>query len=140
MRCKKAESYIWLNLDGEINEKQKIALDKHLESCSFCNQLQGEFSNLKQSLSQMPDVEFPEFLHHRIMNALPRRSKRAQALRLNLSLAATALSIILSIAAGTLVGLKGFEDPAAIVQSISEEDSGQLLFGENSIMVVSYDE
>ena len=91
-------------------------------------------------MAQLPDVEFPEFLHHRIMSNLPKRSRRTQAMHLRLSLAVTSLSIVLSIAAGALVGLKGFEDSGIIAQSITEEESGQLLFGENSIMVVSYDE
>lgn len=139
MRCYTAERYINRQLAGELSAKQQQALQKHLARCSSCLTVQKEYSRLHSALGSLPQPEYPAFLHHRIMNALPAKSRTYELRRFRLSLATAALSLFLSIGAGTFVGLKGFDLELQDKNTIAESEA-QLYFGENSLMVVSYDE
>lgn len=138
MRCTTAERYINRQLDNELAPKKALRLEKHLSRCSACQALQKEYTQLQQALNSLPVPEYPAFLHHRIMNALPAKSRRYELRRYRLSLATAALSLLLSIGAGTFVGLKGFDLQEEEKESIAEAEA-MLYFGENSLMVVSYD-
>ncbi|MDD3535078.1 MAG: zf-HC2 domain-containing protein [Candidatus Cloacimonetes bacterium] len=138
MRCHTAERYINRQLDNELPAKKALRLQKHLSRCSSCRALQKEYQELQHALSSLPQPEYPAFLHHKIMNALPVKSRRYEQSRFRLSLATAALSLLLSIGAGTFVGLKGF-DLSEVEDNAIAETEAQLYFGENSLMVVSYD-
>jgi predicted anti-sigma-YlaC factor YlaD len=140
MRCKTAEHYISRKLDNELKPKHEAQLQKHLARCASCQQLTQDYRSLQKQLQRAELPEFPAFLHHRILNNLPKRSRATELRRFRLSMAATALSIVLSIGAGTLVGLKGYEGTGLLSDYVSEEVIEQPLFGENSLMVVSYDD
>lgn len=140
MRCKTAEHYISLKLDHELKPKQETKLRQHLESCISCKALNQDYARMQTGLQQLPVPECPPQLHHLVMSNLPKRNRNAELRRFRLSLAAASLSIVLSIGAGTLVGLKGYESTDMLNDYAAEEVIDQPLFGENSLMVVSYDD
>lgn len=138
MRCHTAEHYINRQLDNELSAKKQLRLQRHLSRCISCQTMQKEYAGLQQALNGLPQPEYPSFLHHRIMNALPAKSRSQELRRFRLSLATAALSLLLSIGAGTFVGLKGFDLSKEEKESIAKAET-QPSFGENSLMVVSYD-
>lgn len=140
MRCKTAEHYISLKLDHELKAKHETKLQQHLARCASCKVLHQDYARLQSRLQKLPEPEFPPQLHHMIMSGLPKRNRAMELRRFRLSMAATALSIVLSIGAGTLVGLKGYESTGMLNDYAVEEAIDQPLFGENSLMVVSYDD
>ncbi len=56
MRCKKAEQYLSLFLDGRLEPEQSAALDLHLEICPECRRKNKEYQAM---LSCMKNQEFP---------------------------------------------------------------------------------
>lgn len=138
MRCKTAERYISLKLDGELSTKLVSKLDEHLKKCSSCNEIYRQTALLHENLTAIQDVEYPAWLHHRIMNNLPIKTRRQSSWRLSLSYAAFSLLLFFSIFAGVGLGQKAYADSSDYAQ-IEEEEYLQLSFGDNSIWEV-YDE
>lgn len=140
MRCKTCEYYISRQLDNELSLKHSLRMQAHLDRCASCSELYQDYEALQAQLQQLPQPEFPPFLHHRILSALPRVTVRGERRKLGFSMAVAALSVILSLGAGTWVGFQGYSSSSTYLQSPVEESGSLLSFGENSIMVVSYDE
>ena len=138
MRCKIAERYISLKLDGELSAKHDRALMQHLDRCSLCQKIMKDHQGILKAMQQMPDPGFPPYLHHRIMSSLPKSAPKAAYRAFRLSLAATALSVLISIALGTMVGIKGYESYGLYAETTGE--SMLLSFGENSIVELAFDE
>ncbi|MCB5263017.1 MAG: zf-HC2 domain-containing protein [Candidatus Cloacimonetes bacterium] len=141
MRCKKAERYISLKQDNELSARQQKALQNHLQKCSSCTQIQSANLALQARLKELPQAEFPPWLHHRIIANLPQQKKQSWAGRQALSYATASLAIIFSLLAGTLVGIKGYEstEDTSAINSQSETEYSYLSFGEQSLIEV-YDD
>ncbi|MDD3533522.1 MAG: zf-HC2 domain-containing protein [Candidatus Cloacimonetes bacterium] len=137
MRCKTAERYISLKLDGELCPRRQKALHRHLQTCSSCARIQSFNLAMQTRLQELPQAEFPQWLHHRILSNLPRQKKQSWAGKHALSYATASLAIIFSLLAGTLVGIKGYESSESYTQS--ETEYSYLSFGEQSLMEV-YDD
>jgi predicted anti-sigma-YlaC factor YlaD len=56
MRCKKAERFLSLALDGRLRPKQSAALIRHLENCQECRRKKEEYQTMR---SCMQSQEFP---------------------------------------------------------------------------------
>jgi predicted anti-sigma-YlaC factor YlaD len=140
MRCHKAEHHISLKLDNELKPNQDLKLQKHLQRCASCKKMYQDYQRIQTGLQNIPNPEFPPQLHHLVMTALPGRNRKAELHKMRLSLATAALSIVLSITAGTYVGYQGYSSTQSYTQTLTEEVSSDGLFGENSLMAVSYDE
>lgn len=138
MRCKTAERYISLKLDGELSAKLVSKLDEHLMKCSSCKEIHRQTALLTENLTAIQDVEYPAWLHHRIMNNLPKKAERQSTWRVSLAYAAFSLMIFFSMFAGAGLGKKAYTDNSDYAQ-IEQEDYLQLSFGDNSIWEV-YDE
>lgn len=138
MRCKTAERYISLKLDGELSAKHVSKLEEHLAKCSSCYEIHRQTALLQENLTAIRDVEYPQWLHHRIMNNLPKRARRQPAWRLSLSYAAFSLMIFFSVFAGIGLGQKAYQDNSDYAQ-LEEEEHLLLSFGDNSIWEV-YDD
>jgi len=136
MRCKTAERYISLKLDGELCPRRLNSLHRHLQKCSSCTHIQSCNLALQTKLKEQPQAEFPQWLHHRILESLPRQEKRNRAGKRALSYATASLAVIFSLLAGTLVGIKGYEGgkETSNVNTQSEIEYSYLSFGEQSLM------
>lgn len=137
MRCKTAECYISLKLDGELSPRRQQALHGHLQKCSSCTRIQSCNLAIQTSLQELPQAEFPPWLHHRILSNLPQQKKQSWTGKRALSYATASLAIIFSLLAGTLVGIKGYESSEEIAQT--ETEYSYISFGEQSLMEV-YDD
>ena len=136
MRCKTAERYISLKLDGELCPRRLNSLHRHLQKCSSCTRVQSCNLALQTKLKEQPQVDFPQWLHHRILSNLPRQEKRSRAGKRALSYATASLAIIFSLLAGTLVGIKGYEsgEDTGKINSQNETEYSYISFGEQSLM------
>ena len=136
MRCHTAEHLISQKLDNELRPSLDAKLQKHLQRCPFCTSLYQEYQLLQTGLQQLSNPDFPPQLHHLVMTALPKRNRSTELRKFRLSMAAASLCLVLSITAGTLLGYRRYGD----YQNLTENESSTTLFGENSLMVVTYDE
>lgn len=132
MRCKTAERYISLQQDNELNAKRNQALCRHLQNCASCTSIQSCNLALQTSLKELPQAEYPQWLHHRILDNLPRQQKQSWAGGRALSYATASLAIIFGLLAGTLVGIKGYEGDELATQN--ETEYSYISFGEQSLM------
>ncbi len=133
MRCKTAERLISLKLDGEITARQGRALQTHLQRCPSCQDILAISKALDQSLQKLPDAEYPEYLHHRIMANLPQKPQRSRMQRYGLSYATATAAILLSLFAGSLVGIKAYQSQNELY-SQSETEYESLSFGEHTLL------
>lgn len=136
MRCKTAERYISLKQDNELNAKRNQALCRHLQKCASCTSIQSYNLALQKTLKEQPQAEYPQWLHHRILDNLPRQKKQSWAGGRALSYATASLAIIFSLVAGTLVGIKGYEsgEDTGTINSQNETEYSYISFGEQSLM------
>lgn len=132
MRCKTAERYISLQQDNELNAKRNQALCRHLQKCASCTRIQSGNLALQKGLQELPQAEYPQWLHHRILDNLPRQKTRSLAGKRALSFATASLAIAFSLVAGTLVGIKGYEGDDIATQN--ETEYSYISFGEQSLM------
>ncbi len=137
MRCKTAERYISLKLDDELCARRQKTLHRHLQKCSSCARIKSANLALQTQLQELPQPEFPQWLHHRILNNLPQQKKNSRAGKRALSYATASLAIIFSLLAGTLAGIKGYETTEDDKQIVTEYT--YISFGEQSLMDV-YDD
>jgi len=133
MRCSKAERYISLKLDNQISARRAKALKVHLDQCPSCRNVLTQHRALVTKLQKLPQAEYPQYLHHRIMSNLPRSNKRSWLQSYGLSYATATVAIALSLFAGSLVGIKGYESPQNY-SSQSEIDYESISFGEHTLL------
>jgi predicted anti-sigma-YlaC factor YlaD len=134
MRCKTAERLISLKLDNELSAHQAQALQEHLQECSSCARILAANQDLQAQLQVTSLPEYPEWLHYRILSNLPRENRRSWVRKPGLSYATASLAILLSLFAGTLVGIKGYEGSQLHPQI--EESETYISFGEHSLLEV----
>ena len=140
MRCRTAERFISLKLDGELKPSHEAKLQVHLGRCISCHKLHEDYRGIVNTLRSLPDPEMPPQLHHMTMNALPRRNRKVEVRRFRLSMAAAALGIVFSLGAGTFIGISQYDNAESYVQSMLNEEPEDTLFGDNSLMAGAYDE
>ncbi|MGB9835297.1 MAG: anti-sigma factor family protein [Candidatus Saccharicenans sp.] len=74
MKCKKAEKLISRLVDGRLGERDRQALDRHVQECPACARTLAEYRNLKNLLSSVriesePLPYFEERLKARLSQA-----------------------------------------------------------------------
>jgi mycothiol system anti-sigma-R factor len=68
--CAEAVHQLWQYLDGDIDESQREAIEKHL---SFCRRCCGELEfaeELRSFLATRAEDDLPEAIHARLLAAL----------------------------------------------------------------------
>ncbi len=66
--CDKYLDNISLYIDDMLDEKEVEELKNHLKNCDECNQIYENMLFIKNSLSDIDDIDTPENLHANIMN------------------------------------------------------------------------
>lgn len=134
MRCKTAARLISLKLDNELSASKNVALQEHLERCPSCRQVLASAQALQSELQELKTPAYPEYLHYRILSNLPRTSKPRWLHQPKLAYLAASLAIMLSLLAGTWVGIKGYEGSNVYAQNLEEDI--YISFGNHSLMEV----
>lgn len=76
MRCKKAEKLISKLVDGRLEEKSRVALDRHLKECPACARTLAEYQSLKDLLfSARMEAEPLPYFEERLKNRLQELSR-----------------------------------------------------------------
>lgn len=142
MRCSKAQRYIDLKLDGELNDQHQLKLNKHLSACPGCRNWQNQAEKLQLMLSAPQPAEFPAWVHANIMDKVHRLDNKRPGFvsRFKLAPATTAIAIIFSFWIGAQVGIKSFnpETDTTTTESTNLLSSNSITFGENTL-IDSYD-
>lgn len=76
MRCSKAQYLIELKLDNELPEAKEKALKLHLENCPQCRKYEADARELQQLLRNITMVEFPSWLHNRILDETVKHERK----------------------------------------------------------------
>lgn len=97
--CREMEVLLQDYLDGYLLASQRETLETHVRDCSSCRTLLGELRNLDEELTDFPQVDDPEGLGDRIMEALPRGKRHAPRWRpthpvVGMLLAATVVVVV----------------------------------------------
>ena len=131
MRCSKAQRYIDLQLDGELQPKLQQHLQQLLAGCDACRGWQAEARKMQLMLAQNPAPELPIWVHARIMDQVHRLDNKRPTFvrRFKLATATAAIAIMLSTWAGMEVGIKSFNDSTS-----SETSTAYSGFGENTML------
>lgn len=133
MRCRTAERYISLKLDGELHAKTEQKLAHHLQRCNSCRAMLEATKAMQEQLLNLDAAQYPSWMHQRIMHNLPQKTSGIRFLRPVYSYAASAFAVALSFYIGTLAGIHGFQKSSYLADS-PQNESIQLSFGENSLM------
>lgn len=73
--CRDMEILLQDYLDGYLIPSQREMLEDHIRDCASCGALLGELKRLDQELVDFPQVDAPEGLSRRILEAIPRREQ-----------------------------------------------------------------
>jgi hypothetical protein len=74
--CQDMEVLLQDYLDGYLLASQREMLETHVRDCSSCRRLLGELKHLDQELTDFPQVDAPEGLKGRILDAIPAGERR----------------------------------------------------------------
>ncbi|MCK9557098.1 MAG: zf-HC2 domain-containing protein [Candidatus Cloacimonadaceae bacterium] len=133
MRCNEAERYISLKLDNELPVPRADKLQQHLQQCSSCRNIMEQNQKIQSLLNAPIQSEYPSWMHQRIMHNLPEVKPKSWLYKPAFSFASTGLVVALSLYMGIFAGFKGFQD-SAYLSDYADEESTQLIFGENSLL------
>ena len=138
MRCSRAQRYIDLQLDGELNPRYQQSLTQHLAKCPVCRAWAAEAPKLQLMLSVPLQPEFPAWVHANIMDKVHRLDNKRPSViqRFKLAPATAALAVIISFWAGAQVGIQSINYTAKTETSASSTllSSNTITFGENSLI------
>jgi anti-sigma factor RsiW len=70
MVCSEIEQLVDLHIDGELDEKIKCLVDKHLESCESCAAVYSQTSELVELAKTLKNIPIPEGVRVRLRTAL----------------------------------------------------------------------
>ncbi|MHB0976341.1 MAG: anti-sigma factor family protein [Candidatus Aquicultorales bacterium] len=102
MRCSESQEAIEAYVDGEIDACSRAELELHVESCRACAAQVEKAKALKSAFASLPQRRAPGGFAPAVMEAIGRERVADPAKRrLPVSIAA-AVSVVMSVAAGTL--------------------------------------
>ena len=58
--CREFEQIVWLFLDGDMSERQRIFWEQHITSCKTCQTIRDEVRAVELAYHNLPDHEAPE--------------------------------------------------------------------------------
>lgn len=137
MTCRKFKKLLTPWLDGELKPEQANELQTWLEACtdarhcSDCRKLIDEHRSFHRLYNALPTTEFPAFLHHRIMDRIKtaETASHKHAVRFRWQTVPATLAILLSLYAGSLVGIRTFNNQPTKADTKSE----LYTFGETNV-------
>ncbi|MCB5246017.1 MAG: anti-sigma factor [Candidatus Cloacimonadaceae bacterium] len=145
MRCSKAQYLIELKLDNELPEAKEKALKLHLENCPQCRKYEADARELQQLLRNITMVEFPSWLHNRILDETVKHERKRvlNSFIVRWQTIPALVVIVLSLIGGWAIGKSAYskvnplpENASAIYSNyLSQTDSLNLVvFGESTLM------
>jgi anti-sigma factor RsiW len=138
MTCREFRKLLTPWLDGELAPEKAQELKSWLDGCetvrqcSQCRKLFQEHRSFHRLFNSLPTNGFPAHLHHRIMDEIQRREPvyRKKAVRVRWQTVTATIVVVLSLYAGSLVGISTFRNR----QQSSIPSSELYTFGENSMI------
>jgi anti-sigma factor RsiW len=101
MRCRETQKLLSNDLDGELNERRRPALQAHVDNCPHCRQFAADLARCRSALQQVvlpePRPDFTDRLMKRVAVTPQPRGLRPGLVLLQLSRAAAA---VLALAGG----------------------------------------
>lgn len=76
MRCRKAQEWISLWIDGRLNAQQERSLLEHLEQCEHCQMVASHWKSLREVLKAYPPITPSAELEARIWQTVRERKRR----------------------------------------------------------------
>jgi predicted anti-sigma-YlaC factor YlaD len=145
VRCSKAQYLIELKLDNELPEAKEKALKLHLENCPQCRKYEADARELQQLLRNITMVEFPSWLHNRILDETVKHERKRvlNSFIVRWQTIPALVVIVLSLIGGWAIGKSAYskvnplpENASAIYSNyLSQTDSLNLVvFGESTLM------
>jgi hypothetical protein len=84
MKCRTCQHLLTLSRKGELDLKQEIRMDRHINSCSECSQAKRRIGNVNAKLSYLrkghPYLSQPEALTDSIMHQIRGQSRRRESI------------------------------------------------------------
>ncbi|MDP6040790.1 MAG: zf-HC2 domain-containing protein, partial [Candidatus Latescibacteria bacterium] len=76
--CREFEQIVWLFLDGDMSERERIFWEQHVSSCDTCCAIRDEIRAVELAYHGLPDQEPPEAILSELRNRLyqPGRVRR----------------------------------------------------------------
>jgi anti-sigma factor RsiW len=124
-------------MDGELKPEQANELQSWMDECekvrrcSDCRKLIDEHRSFHRLYNVLPRQEFPAFLHHRIMDQIKNGEpvRHRHEVRIRWQTVPVTLAILLSLYAGSLIGIRTFSSQSARTNVKSE----LYTFGETNV-------
>ncbi len=137
MRCSTVKSQISPWLDKELDSRQALKIEQHLNTCSRCNAHAEQARKLNSMLQAESTPPLPEWIHNRILQSAREHDDRRSSLRRkwNLQLIPAAMAIVMSLYLGTLVGIKTFGTTETVsnTETLTVDSIG---YGETTIVAL----
>lgn len=76
MDCKKATTIIIDDLNGNLAEEARIALNKHLSSCESCRKEFEAFSDTWEKLALLKDIDPSADFNHRLDEKIEKKNRK----------------------------------------------------------------
>lgn len=117
MRCRKSQEYISRSIDGELSDRERARLEKHLESCPECRTLSRDLERIVAGAGRLETPQPSEMVWTKIRTGLikaRREGERLEAPRRQefwlgapaLRYAGVASLALLLVVTGVVVGLR----------------------------------
>lgn len=135
MRCARYRKLIDLLLDGALERETVSQAEAHLKTCKGCRSYHDQGLRLRQLIQSSPRPQYPEWLHHRIMDECRRHESQRVTYqkRSRLQLVPAAMAVMLSLFLGSMVGKNAFETHNTSASSIVQS-SDELSYSEHSLV------
>jgi len=136
MRCSKFEQLFLTSLDGEIDPKNRAAMQQHQVKCSRCAAIAQDYILLNKQLNTViqTEEESPPWLQHRILDAVRTHDSRRKVVKRwwNLQAVPVSMAVLASLYMGVLVGRTAFSTVtnSAVEQEYVSMDYSSILYYE----------
>lgn len=119
MNCKKARILISAGFDGELSEKERVVLDRHLASCAECAKEKAQISKLSMTMHAWEDVESPEWLAQSFSYKLCDLQKETEQVKPRISrwLVGTAATGLVAVILAFFMLFNGQVNPVSTVEN-----------------------
>lgn len=68
--CREFDQIVWLFLDGDMSEHERIFWEQHISSCETCSAIRDEVRTVELTYHSLPDQEPPETVLSELRNRL----------------------------------------------------------------------
>jgi len=128
MTCNEYRKKLIPWLDGELKSEQAAEMQSWISECSQvrhcvkCRKLTEEFKSFHEVFINIPQPEFPAFLHHRIISEIKNKEAyyHKKAVTSRWKAVPATIAILLSLYFGSLIGVKTFSTQTAANGETSE--------------------